>query len=130
MQTAKDFINRWHHIVTQQNMDGLDALLAENVVFSSPVVFTPIPGKELTKMYLITAGFTFNMEQFQYTREVHDGLHSVLEFETTIDDIAVNGVDMIEWTAEGKILDFKVMIRPRKAVEKVHEKMMSALEKQ
>ena len=65
MQTAKDFINRWHHIITQQNMDGLDALLAENVVFSSPVVFTPIPGKELTKMYLIAAGFTFNMEQFQ-----------------------------------------------------------------
>ena len=90
METAKDFINHWHHIVTQQNMDGLDGLLAENVVFSSPVVFTPIPGKELTKMYLIAAGFTFNMEQFQYTREVHDGLHSVLEFETTIDDIAVN----------------------------------------
>ncbi|MDA8856860.1 nuclear transport factor 2 family protein, partial [Gammaproteobacteria bacterium] len=60
-------------------------------------------------------------------REVHDGINSVLEFETFIDDISVNGVDMIKWNNEGKIVDFKVMIRPLKAVQKVQEKMIESL---
>ena len=69
-------------------------------------------GKEITKMYLHAAGQSFNMEKFQYTKEIHDGMNSVLEFETYIDDISVNGVDMIEWNEDGKISNFKVMIRP------------------
>ena len=60
--------------------------------------------------------------------KIHDGLNSVLEFETYIDDISVNGVDLIEWNEEGKICNFKVMIRPFKAVQKVQEKMIEALE--
>ena len=79
-------------------------------------------------MYLHAAGKSFNMEKFKYTKEIHDGMNSVLEFETYIDDIAVNGVDMIEWNKEGKITNFKVMIRPFKAVQKVQQKMVEALE--
>ena len=97
-------------------------------MFSSPVVFTPMEGKEITKMYLFAAGQSFNMEKFSYTKEIHDGMNSVLEFETFIDDISVNGVDMIEWNEDGKISNFKVMIRPFKAVQKVQEKMVEALE--
>jgi hypothetical protein len=67
------------------------------------------------------------MDKFKYIREINDGLNSVLEFETYIDDISVNGVDMIQWNDEGKIVDFKVMIRPLKAVHKVQEKMIEAL---
>ena len=85
-------------------------------------------GKEITKMYLHAAGQSFNMAKFQYTKEIHDGMNSVLEFETYIDDISVNGVDMIEWNEDGKISNFKVMIRPFKAVQKVQEKMVEALE--
>ena len=84
-------------------------------------------GKEITKMYLFAAGQSFNMDKFKYIREVHDGTNSVLEFETFIDDISVNGVDMIKWNNEGKIVDFKVMIRPLKAVQKVQEKMIESL---
>jgi hypothetical protein len=80
-------------------------------------------------MYLSAAGLSFNMDSFKYTRELNDGNYSVLEFETTIDDISVNGVDMIEWDDDGKILNFKVMIRPFKAVEIVRAKMVEALEK-
>ena len=69
-----------------------------------------------------------DMEKFKYTREIHDDMNSVLEFETYIDDISVNGVDMIEWNEDGKICNFKVMIRPFKAVQKVQEKMIEALE--
>ena len=79
-------------------------------------------------MYLSAAGLSFNMDSFKYTREVNDGYHSVLEFETIIDGINVNGVDMIEWDDGGKILNFKVMIRPFKAVEIVRAKMVEALE--
>ena len=85
-------------------------------------------GKEITMMYLHAAGQSFNMEKFKYTKEIHDDMNSVLEFETYIEDISVNGVDMIEWNEDGKICNFKVMIRPFKAVQKVQEKMIEALE--
>ena len=106
----------------------LENIISDDAIFSSPVVFTPMEGKKITMMYLNAAGQSFNMEKFKYTKEIHDGHNSVLEFETYIDDISVNGVDIIEWNEEGKICNFKVMIRPFKAVQKVQEKMIEALE--
>tara|TARA_B100000035_G_scaffold238612_1_gene206894 strand:- start:199 stop:594 length:396 start_codon:yes stop_codon:yes gene_type:complete len=128
MAQAKDLIHKWHEVVDADNLNALDSIVADDAVFSSPVVFTPMEGKEITMMYLHAAGQSFNMQKFKYTREIHDGMNSVLEFETYIDDISVNGVDMIEWNKEGKITNFKVMIRPFKAVQKVQEKMVEALE--
>ncbi len=128
MTLAKDLIHKWHEVVGSDNLNLLDKIIAEDAVFSSPVVFTPMEGKEITMMYLHAAGDSFNMEKFKYTKEIHDGMNSVLEFETYIDDISVNGVDMIEWNEDGKITNFKVMIRPFKAVQKVQEKMVEALE--
>ena len=128
MMQAKDLIHKWHEVVNSDDLNALDNLIAEGAIFSSPVVFTPMEGKEITMMYLHAAGQSFNMEKFKYTKEIHDDMNSVLEFETYIDDISVNGVDMIEWNEEGKISNFKVMIRPFKAVQKVHEKMVEALE--
>jgi len=128
MAQAKDLIHKWHEVVDADDLNALDSIVADDAVFSSPVVFTPMEGKEITMMYLHAAGQSFNMQKFKYTREIHDGMNSVLEFETYIDDISVNGVDMIEWNKEGKITNFKVMIRPFKAVQKVQEKMVEALE--
>ena len=128
MAQAKDLINKWHEVVDADDLNALDSIIADDAVFSSPVVFTPMEGKEITMMYLHAAGQSFNMQKFKYTKEIHDGMNSVLEFETYIDDISVNGVDMIEWNKEGKITNFKVMIRPFKAVQKVQEKMVEALE--
>ena len=128
MTLAKDLIHKWHEVVGSDDLNLLDKIIAEDAVFSSPVVFTPMEGKEITIMYLHAAGDSFNMEKFKYTKEIHDGMNSVLEFETYIDDISVNGVDMIEWNEDGKITNFKVMIRPFKAVQKVQEKMVEALE--
>ena len=125
--SAKKYIDSWHTVFKSQELDKLDKIIADNVVFTSPVVFKPMEGKEITKMYLFAAGQSFNMDKFKYIREVHDGINSVLEFETFIDDISVNGVDMIKWNNEGKIIDFKVMIRPLKAVQKVQEKMIESL---
>ena len=128
MTEAKNLIHKWHDLINNDDLNKLDAILADDAVFSSPVVFNPLKGKEITKMYLYAAGQSFNMDKFKYTREIHDEMHSVLEFETYIDEISVNGVDMIEWNEDGKIKDFKVMIRPFKAVQKVQEKMVEALD--
>ena len=125
--SAKKYIDSWHTVFKSQELDKLDKIIADNAVFTSPVVFKPMEGKEITKMYLFAAGQSFDMDKFKYIREVHDGINSVLEFETFIDDISVNGVDMIKWNNEGKIVDFKVMIRPLKAVQKVQEKMIESL---
>ena len=128
MTNAADNIKKWHEVMLEGKMELLDNLLNDNATFYSPVVFTPLEGKEITKMYLSAAGVSFNMESFKYTREINDGNHSILEFETEIDGISVNGVDMIQWDDDGKILNFKVMIRPFKAVEIVRAKMVEALE--
>ena len=128
MNTARDLIQKWHEVLKNDDQSLLENLIADDAIFSSPVVFTPMEGKEITMMYLSAAGQSFNMEKFQYTKEIHDGMNSVLEFETYIDDISVNGVDIIEWNEEGKIVNFKVMIRPFKAVQKVQQKMVEALE--
>ena len=128
MSNAANYIKKWHKVILEGKIELLDNLLNDNATFYSPVVFTPLEGKEITKMYLSAAGVSFNMESFKYTREINDGNHSILEFETEIDGISVNGVDMIEWDDDGKILNFKVMIRPFKAVEIVRAKMVEALE--
>ena len=128
MSKAKNLIHRWHEVIESDDLKMLDKIIADDAVFSSPVVFKPMEGKEITMMYLHAAGQSFNMEKFKYTKEIHDDMNSVLEFETYIDDISVNGVDMIEWNEDGKICNFKVMIRPFKAVQKVQEKMIEALE--
>lgn len=128
MAEAKDFISSWHKVMKNYELDDLDNILSKDVIFFSPVVFKAMNGKEITKMYLSAAGKSFNLEKFQYTNEIHDGMHSILEFETFIDDISVNGVDMIEWDEDGKIVNFKVMVRPLKAVQKVQQKMVEALE--
>lgn len=128
MSKAKNLIHKWHEVIENDDLKMLDKIIADDAVFSSPVVFKPMEGKEITMMYLHAAGQSFNMEKFKYTREIHDDMNSVLEFETYIDDISVNGVDMIEWNEDGKICNFKVMIRPFKAVQKVQEKMIEALE--
>ena len=126
--TAKKYIKKWHEVIKNNQLELLDDLLHDSVVFLSPVVFSPLEGKDMTKMYLYAAGKSFNMKSFKYTRQLNDNLNSVLEFETEIDGISVNGVDMIEWTPEGKIINFKVMIRPYKGVEIVKQKMSEMLE--
>lgn len=128
MIKARELIHKWHEVMKNSELELLDKIIADDATFSSPVVFKPMLGKEITMMYLSAAGQSFNMEKFQYTKEVHDGMNSVLEFETYIDEISVNGVDIIEWNKDGKIINFKVMIRPFKAVQKVQQKMVEALE--
>jgi hypothetical protein len=128
MNETKKFLDKWYQGYRSEDPQFLEDILDESVVFSSPVVFKPIEGKEMTKLYLMGAGMTFNMDKFSYVREVIDGLDVILEFETFIGDISVNGVDMIRWNASGKIIDFKVMVRPLQAIHKLQKKMSESLD--
>lgn len=123
-----DAIETWHRIVEKRDAQGLDALLADEAVFHSPVVHTPQVGKTITKKYLTAAFHVFFNESFRYVRELQGNRDAVLEFEVKLEGITVNGVDMIKWNDAGKITEFKVMLRPLKAVNLIHEKMAQALQ--
>lgn len=118
----------WHHIVREGNGSGIAALLADDVVFHSPVVHTPQVGKRITTHYLMAAVQVFFNPTFRYVREVVGERDAVLEFETTVDGILVNGVDMVSWNDEGLITSFKVMVRPLKAIQLIHGKMAAMLQ--
>jgi hypothetical protein len=120
MATALDL---WHDVVRTRDAAKLDGLLDEDVVFESPVVHTPQAGKKITAKYLGAALSLLNNGSFRYLNEWSGPSSAVLEFATDVDGIAVNGVDIIEWNDAGRITRFKVMLRPLKATNIVHQKM-------
>lgn len=121
-------LQAWHALMRTRSMDGLQALLADDVVFYSPVVHTPQSGKAITSQYLYAAFKVFFNDSFRYVRETVGADHAVLEFEVEIDGIQVNGIDMISWNAQGKICAFKVMVRPLKAIQLIHQHMAAMLQ--
>lgn len=120
-------VELWHEILEQGDMRRLDEVLAQDCVFLSPVVHSPQEGRELTKLYLTGAFEVFN-DSFRYVKEVVSGRHAVLEFTCDLDGILVNGVDIMTFDDEGKIVEFKVMVRPLKAVNLLHARMKAMLE--
>ena len=121
-------LTTWHQLIKNADPSGLDDILADDATFHSPVVHTPQLGKALTKMYLSAAFVVLAGEQFRYVREVVGEREAVLEFKTVVDGIEINGVDIISWNDEGKISEFKVMVRPLKAINMLHQKMREMLE--
>ncbi len=136
-------VEDWHRYLRGELPGGLDALLDDDVVFYSPIVFTPQVGKALTTMYLSAAAVALPGDTpadgrtgaeatpdggFRYTKKVLDGDSAVLEFETSIDGKYVNGVDIIRCNDEGRIVEFRVMVRPLQAVNAVHRQMAATLE--
>jgi len=133
-------IERWHQHLLGDLPGGLDALLHEDCVFLSPIVFTPQEGREITKLYLGAAGNTLGGDDaevgdsgssggsFGYSKHILQGHHAMLEFETTIDGKFINGVDIITCDDDAMITEFRVMIRPLQAVHLVHQQMKDMLE--
>jgi len=135
-------IEKWHDIMKSGGSNAkekLDNLLHDDVVFYSPVVFTPQKGKEITKLYLAAASGVFSTDKkthnsekkeskFKYVKEVVTGNTACLEFETEMNGIYVNGIDLISWDDEDKITEFKVLIRPLQAVNTIHEMMGKMLD--
>jgi len=135
-------IEKWHDIMKSGGsnaIEKLDNLLHDDVVFYSPVVFTPQKGKDITKLYLAAASGVFSTDKknpnsekkeskFKYVKEVVTGNTACLEFETEMNGIYVNGVDLISWNDDDKITEFKVLIRPLQAVNTIHEMMGKMLD--
>ena len=135
-------IEKWHDIMKSGGSNAkekLDNLLHDDVVFYSPVVFTPQKGKDITKLYLAAASGVVSNDKktpdsekkeskFKYVKEVVNGNTACLEFETEMNGIYVNGIDLISWDDEDKITEFKVLIRPLQAVNTIHEMMGKMLD--
>lgn len=123
-------LKKWHEVVEAgSDPEALANIMVADAVFHSPVVHTPQEGRPIVVAYLSAAGQTLGNDSFQYLRKIADGNHAVLEFQTEMEGIQVNGIDMITFNDEGLITDFKVMVRPLKAVNKVWEMMGRQLEK-
>jgi hypothetical protein len=121
-------LETWHRLVRTQDPSGLNALLTDDAVFHSPVVHTPQQGKKLVAGYLGAAFRVFFNPSFRYVREIVGDSDAMLEFETEIDGTLVNGVDLIKWNDAGQIIEFKVMIRPLKAINLIHQRMAEMLQ--
>jgi len=117
----------WHEISQQRDPGRLDEVLAEDCVFLSPVVHSPQRGRDLTRFYLAGAFGVFN-DSFHYVKEIADEHHAVLEFVCDMDGTVVNGVDIMSFDEAGKIVEFKVMVRPLQAVNLLHARMKEMLE--
>lgn len=122
-------LDRWHHIVTRKDPRALAGILADNVVFESPVVHTPQAGKAITFAYLEAALHVLNNEHFHYLNQWESAQSAVLEFQTVCEGITINGVDIIHWDAAGQIDHFKVMVRPLKAINMLHKMMGEMLQR-
>jgi hypothetical protein len=116
-------IDAWHEFVRSRDVGLLEKLLADDVVFHSPVVHTPQRGRAITLLYLRGAMQVLGSPSFRYEREIRGERDALLEFTTEIDGITINGVDLIRWDDAGRIVDFKVMVRPLKAINVLHQKM-------
>ena len=121
-------LDDWHRLLKDRDVAALDSLLSDQVVFYSPIVFTPQVGKAITARFLTAAFHVLVNDSFHYVREIVGSRDAVLEFSVEIDGIVVNGVDMIRWDDTGKIIEFKVMLRPLKAIQLVHQKMAALLQ--
>ena len=129
MSAAQSGVAAWHaYMDSHGDAALLGALVADDAVFHSPVVHTPQAGKDKVMMYLLAAAQVLGNDSFVYVREMVDGNNALLEFTATIDGIHVNGIDLIEFGDDGKICDFKVMVRPLKAVNKLWEIMGAQLQ--
>lgn len=126
-------VENWHRHLRGELPGGLDAILADGVVFLSPIVFSPQRGKALTKLYLNAAGATLldgskqSATPFRYVKQILSGHQAVLEFETELAGKYVNGIDMLTCDDEGRITEFKVMIRPLQAINLLHQQMAAML---
>jgi hypothetical protein len=125
---AHGTLKKWHAMLEAGDVSRLDDLLAQDVVFHSPVVHTPQRGKAITTLYLTAAYQVLLGSGFRYVREVAGPTDAILEFEAELEGVHINGVDMMHWNAAGEIDDFKVMVRPLKAVNLLHGLMARMLE--
>lgn len=125
-------LDRWHSYVRNPDKAAAHAtlwdMLDPDAIFESPVVHTPQRGRDITFKYLESADKVLGGPGFTYTGEWLNDTGAILEFTNEINGIKINGVDMISFGSDGRIVRFKVMVRPLKAVNMLHEMMAAQLQ--
>ena len=121
-------ITKWHEVVKNRDYNLLESILSDDIIFYSPVVYTPQKGKQLALQYLMAASEVFNSASFQYNKEMIGESSASLEFSLTLDSTDINGIDLISWDKTGKINEFKVFIRPLQGVNMIHKLMQEMME--
>jgi hypothetical protein len=119
----------WHAVADSRDPTRLADLLAEEVVFCSPAVYTPQEGKELTTGYLAAAMVVLG-PTLRYVEEWYSDRSAVLEFEAELAGTFVQGIDMLRWNDEDRLVEFTVMVRPFRGLEKLIELMGRQLAQQ
>ena len=123
-------LDKWYGYMKSHDRAALWDLLHPDAVFESPVVHTPQRGRDITFKYLSSAEQVLGGPGFRYVGEWRSDSGAVLEFETEIDGVTINGVDIIRFSDDGRIVHFKVMVRPLKAINLLHRLMAEQLAKQ
>jgi hypothetical protein len=129
MPTTVENLARWHAHIKKPDHRVLWDMLHPDCVFESPVVHTPQEGREIVFKYLASADKVLGGDGFTYRGEWMNANSAILDFANTINGIKVNGIDMITWNDAGQITHFKVMVRPLKAIQMVHQMMGEMLQK-
>lgn len=124
----KNPIKKWHNVVKLRDYDLLKSILADDIIFYSPIVYTPQKGMDIATKYLVAASEVFNTGNFSYDKEVIQGQQASLEFSLNINNTEINGIDLISWNNDGKINEFKVFIRPLQGINIIHKMMQLTLE--
>lgn len=123
IDTTKRALEKWHQMINTGDLANLNDLLAEDVVFRSPVAYKPYERKQV--VFFILTNVIQVFENFTYHREFYteDGANVVLEFSADVSGKSLKGIDMIRFNAQGKIIDFEVMIRPMSGLAALAEQM-------
>jgi hypothetical protein len=121
-------VSKWHEVVKNRDYNLLTKILHDDVIFYSPVVYSPQHGKDITLKYLAAASEVFNSSNFKYIKEINNQNFTSLEFTLTIEDTEINGIDLISWDDAGLITEFKVFMRPLRGVNLMHKLMQQMLE--
>lgn len=123
------YLKAWYDYTKAHDHKVLWEMLHPDVVFESPVVHAPQKGRDITFKYLTAADKVLGSSGFKYVGEWKNDSGAILEFVNEIDGIRINGIDMISWDKDGLITHFKVMVRPLKAVNLLHQLMGAQLAK-
>lgn len=120
-------LRSWLAVAAARDPALLDSLLADDVEFRSPAVFAPQTGKAVATMYL-SAAIKVLGPSLRYVAEWYDARSAVLEFEATLDGVYIQGVDMLRWNSDDKLIGFTVMARPLRGLQKVIDLMSRELQ--
>jgi SnoaL-like domain len=115
MSEQPEGLAKWHKFVSEKDTQSLSEALADDVLFRSPAIWKPKDGKASAMLYLSSAARV--LADFTYHRQFVGDNAVVLEFSARVGQLNVKGVDIIQFNAEGQIVDFEVMVRPANGLQ-------------